>query len=205
MTRKIFFLIFPLFLLVFVSTANAQTATNAASKLKQQTQLTQEQKNAGVLKEIREEARVAIQAKKEEFKAKLQVIKDQKKRALAERINTKILEANKKQTEKFTDALNRLQGFLDKISKSAANQTVASDIAATQTAIDIVKTAVEAQAEKTYTMTITDDSALKLNVGVSVSQLRQDLMAIYKLVIDVKQAVQKLNTDKKEATSSAKL
>ena len=217
MTRKIFYLLLPVFLLVlFVSNANAQTATTGgaqttvdnASKLKQQMKLLQEQKK-DAMTQVRNEAKAMIQAKRDEFKTRMQTIKDQRKKLLVERIDTKLVLVNKNQTTRFTEVLGRLQGFLDKINKSAANQTVLSDIAAAQSAIDTAKSAVETQASKTYTMTITDDSTLKLNAGTTVSQLRLDLMAVYKLVIDAKQAVQKLHTDKsmikKEATGSAKL
>lgn len=216
MTRKLLFLLFPLLLLFFVSAANAQTATtgsaqtavDSATKLKQQMQLLQEQKKAAVT-QARDEAKAMVQAKREEFKTRLQTIKDQRKKTLVERIDAKIVEVNKNQTTRFTEVLSRLQTFLDKINKLITGTTVSADVTAAQTAIDEAKTAVEAQAAKSYTMTITDDTTLKLNAGTTVSQFRQDLVATYKLVIDAKQAVQKLNTDKalikKEASSSAKL
>jgi len=209
MTRKFLPFLLPLLLVVFfVSNANAQTATDSASRLKQQLQLIQEQKKAAMT-QARDDAKAMIQTKRDEFKAKLQVIKDQRRKTLVERIDAKLARVNKNQTERFTDVLSRLQGFLDKIGKSATSQTVLSDITSAQAAIDAAKTAVEAQAAKTYIIQITDDATLRLNVGTIISQFRQDLTATHKLVIDAKQAVQKLNADKsmmrKEATSSAKL
>ncbi len=217
MTRKLLAVLFPLLLLIFVSTANAETTTTgsalpttdtAALKLKQQMQFLEEQKKTAITK-IRDEEKVAIQAKRDEFKTRIQTIKDEKKKTLVERIDTKLAEVNKNQTTRFTEVLTRLQGFLDKIKQSTTATTVLADVTAAQSAIDEAKTTVDAQALKTYTMTITDDATLKLNAGTTVSQLRQDLMAVYKLVIDAKQAVQKLNTTKsmikKEATSSANL
>jgi hypothetical protein len=205
MTGKILslFLTF-LLLIILVSTANAQTSTttsssgtvNNASKLKEQMQLLQDQKIA------------AVSQARDEFKAKLQVIKDQRKKILVERIDAKLARVNKKQTERFSEVLTRLQGFLNNIKQSTTDTKVLADIAAAQTAIDAAKAAVDVQAAKTYIIQITDDATLRLNVGTTVSQFRQDLMATYKLVIDAKQAVQKLNTDKslmrKEATNSAK-
>ncbi len=216
MTRKIIYLILPLFLLVFVSTVNAQNTTtgsaqttvDTASKLKQQMQLLQEQKKAAMTK-VKEEAKAMVQAKRDEFKTRIQTIKDQKKKALVERIDAKLAQVNKNHTAKFTEVLTRLQAFLDKANESATGITVLADVASAQSAIDAAKIAVEAQAAKTYTMTITDDSALRANAGTTVSQLRLDLMAVHKLVVDAKQAVQKLKTDKvmmkKEATGSANL
>ncbi|MBF8249587.1 MAG: hypothetical protein HW400_188 [Candidatus Levybacteria bacterium] len=225
MTRKLLVLLFPLLLLVFASGANAETstsgiipttsalntqnATDAATKLKVQMRQLEEQKKTAVSK-IKEDAKVMIQAKRDEFKAKLQTIKDLRKKTLVERIDAKLAEVNKNHTTRFTEILVRLQGFLDKIKQSptATNSTVLADITAVQTAIDTAKTAVDTQAAKAYTIGITDETSLKINVGATVSQLRLDLMAVYKLVIDAKQAVQKLHSEKpkleKEATSSAK-
>lgn len=216
MTRKIIYLILPLLLLVFVPSVNAQNTTtgsaqttiDAATKLREQMKLIQEQKKAEI-KQIKDEAKVMIQAKREEFKASLLKIKDQKKKALVERIDAKIAEVNKNQTTRFTEALNRLQTFLDKISKSTTKTTVLVDTTAAQAAIDTAKAAVDIQGAKIYTMEIVDDVTLKLNAGTVVSQFRQDINAVYKLVVDVKQAIQKLNTErnviKREATSSANL
>jgi hypothetical protein len=219
MTRKLLVLFLTLLLLTFVSSANAQTTTtgsvpttttpvaiDAATKLKLQMQLVKDQK-----KEIVSETKSIIQAKKDEFKTKLQLIKDQKKKTLVENIDAKLTKVNGDYTIKFLDVVTRLQTFLEKIKQSTVDATAMTmtDIATAQTAIDTAKTAVEAQVEKSYTMNITDDSALKLNAGMIVSQFKQDLVAVYKLVLEAKQAVQKLDADKelikKEATSSAKL
>lgn len=161
----------------------------------------------------REATKAAFQAKREEFKIRLQTIKDQRKKLLVERIDAKIAEVNKNHTAKYTETLNRLQTFLDKFNNSATEAGKLSDvlanITAAQTAIDTARKAVDAQAAETYTMAITDDSTLKLNAGKTMSQFRHDLVAVHKLVIDAKQAVQKLNTDRKlikkekEATESA--
>lgn len=230
MSRKLPVLLLPLFLLFFASTANAQatttasaptanipavsvitnapTATDAATKLRLQMQLLEEQRRAAITK-VKEDARALAQAKRDEFKTKLQTIKDQKKQALVERIDAKIAEVNKNQTTRFLEVLVNLQGFLDKIKQSTTSATVVADITAAQTAIDTAKTAVDTQAAKNYTAAITDETTLKLNVGATVSQFRLDLVAVYRLVIDAKQAVQKLNIDKstikKEATSSVEL
>lgn len=217
MIRKLLSLLFAVILLVFASTVNAQTATtgsaqttaeNSTSKLKQQVQLLQEQRKTAVT-QARDDAKAMIQTKREEFKTRIQTIRDQKKKVLVQRIDAKLAKINEKHTSKFSEVLTRLQGFLDKIKQSTADTKVLGDAAAAQIAIDTAKTAVDIQADKAYTMVITDDIALKLNAGTTVSQLRQDLTAVHKLIVDAKQAVQKLNMDrkliKKEASKSAEL
>lgn len=212
------YLILPILLLFFVSSVNAETSnitatdsgeatTNAANKLKTQLQMIRVKTNDAIT-QAKEDTKALMQTRKEEFKTRIQTIKDQKKKVLVERIDAKIVEINKNHTAKFTEVLNRLQTFLDKI-KSTANTTALVDVVAAQASIDAAKSAVEVQAAKIYIMTITDDSTLRLNAGTATSQLRQDLMAVYKLIIDAKQAVLKLKTDKimmkKEATNSANL
>lgn len=188
MTQKLLFLIFPLLLLIFVSSADAQTATTRSAQAVQ--------KRTNVLQK-RDELKAIIQTKKDEFKTRIQTIKDQKKKALVERIDAKISRINEKQSSKFSETLSILQRFLDKIKSSTANTKVVADITAAQIALDAAKTTVEAQANKVYTMEITDDAALRLNAGKVVSQFRQDLSAAHKLITDAKQAIQKLNTDRK--------
>ncbi len=214
MTQKFLSLILPLVVLIFVSAANAQTTTQSAqtgdnaSKLNQQLQLIREQKKSAVT-QLRDEAKAAIAAKRDEFKTRVQTIKDQRKKVLVERIDAKLAKANKKQTGKFTEVLNRLQTFIDKAKESATDSGILAKITAAQTVIDSAWAAVNTKAAKSYTMMITDDATLKLNAGTVTSGLRQDLRDVYKLVIDAKQAVMKLKTDnammRKEATSSGKL
>lgn len=211
MTQKLLFLILPFFLLVFVSVAFAQTntGTDSATRLKQQRQELQAQKKAAIsqIKEAvnakREAAKEAVKTKREEFKTKLKTIRDEKKKVLVERIDTKLANANAKHTDRFAQVLSNLQAILDKISEDV-------DKTEAQAAIDAAKLAVENQAAKTYTITISTETALRSDVGAAVSQLRLDLSATHKLVVDAKQAVQALRKDnnaimKKEASDSANL
>lgn len=208
--------LFVIFLFVFLfslffSNASAQTATNdAASRLKDQMQLIKDQKLGKVelrqqIKESvsakREAVKEAVAAKREEFKAKLQTIRDEKKKELVTRIDTKLMNVNIKHTDRFTQVISNLKTVLDKIGGDV-------DKTEAQTAIDTAKAAVETQAAKTYLITISTETALRSDVGAVTSQLRLDLMATHKLVINAKQSVQALRRDaqmKKEATRSANL
>jgi hypothetical protein len=149
------------------------------------------QKNAAITK-IQDNMAAMIQAKRVEFNAKLQTIKDSNRKSLVERINSRLAEINKNQTDRYNVILGELQSFLDKISSSATPTASLANITNAQNAIDIAKSAVSAQAQKTYIMTITDDTTLKQNAAAIVSQFRQDITSIYKLVVDAKQAVQGL-------------
>ena len=215
MARKLLILLFSFLSIVFVSSVNAQTATtgsipttvNSTAKLGPQVKLLPIQRKTAT--QAGEDLKNLIQAKRDEFKLKLQTIKDKRKQALVERIDARIAEINKNQTLRFIQTLYTIQTFLNKVGQSATGTATLVNITAAQAAIYTAKTAVAAQAAKSYVITITDDSTLKINVGTTVSQFRQDLVTVYKLVVDAKQAVQKLYTNKeiikKEATGSAKL
>lgn len=188
---------------LFPSFVNAQilTSTNSASSLKQRIK--------DIVQIKSEETKQTLKLKRDEFKAGIQTIKDQRKKLLVERIDTKIAELNKKSTDGFSEVLAGLQTFIDKISQSTNDEKVLADIKVAQTAIDTAVVAVASQSAKTYTIQITTEQNLRINVGTTMSQFRQDLMATHKLVVDAKQAVQALNKDrvimKKEATRSANL
>lgn len=218
--KLIVFSLVVLLFILFPSNANSQTATNAASRLKEQIQLLKDQEQTAVSQikkgkrvELGQQIKETVQAKKEavkeavatkkgEFKVKLQAIKDRKKKALVERIDTKLANINTKHTDRFTQVISNLQLLLDKISQDV-------DITEAQVAIDTAQAAVANQAAKTYIITISTEIALRSDVGTVVSQLRQDLKATHKLVVDAKQAVQTLRENnaiiKKEATSPANL
>lgn len=217
MTRKLLVLLFPLLLIVFVPNAIAQTATTESAKttsiskeikLKQQMQLIQDQKNAAVA-QAKKEAKALVETKRTEFNTRILAIKDQAKKALTERIDSRIMEVNKNQTTKFIDVLNKLQAFVDRANTTASDTAKLKNITTAQNLINSARDAVTAQAEKSYIMTVTDDATLKVNAGTTVSQFKHDLLAVHKLVVDAKLAVQKLFINhemiRKEATGSAKL
>ena len=204
-----------IFLLVALlpSFVNAQTS-NLPSRLKQKVKdndsiIRKEGRISRKVSQIKEGTKAIVQAKRDEFKTRIQTIKDEKKKALVARIDGKLSEVNIKHTDRFSQVLTKLQTHLDKISQTAKDKKVLADVGIAQASIDAAETAVANQAAKTYTIQITTETALRLNVGTTTSQLRQDLMSTHKLVVDAKQAVQALNKDnviiKKEPASSANL
>lgn len=180
----------------------AQTATTP-SNLKQNLMDIRKERQEAVKK-----IQAQIQTLRDQFKQRLTSIKDARKRSVVERLDRKIEEMNIKHTERFSDTLNKLQALLDKTSSTATDQKLLDNIKIAQTAIDTANTAVANQASKVYIIQISEAN-LKLNVGATVSQFRLDLMQVHKLVVEAKQAVQKLNPIKniteKEATKSGSL
>lgn len=202
-------LAFALPLIIATSNASAVDTASSAPKLRDQIKRTiQEQKREAVTK-IKDDARIAIKARQEEFKAKIQTIKDLKKKTILENVSIKLAEVNKRNTDKFSEFLTKLQSALDKIQTVATDPKIITNISIAQTAIDTAKAAVVAQAANDYTIQVTSETVLKVNANSAISQLRKDLSATHKLVVDAKQATQLTRIDKimikKEATGSANL
>jgi hypothetical protein len=178
-----------------LTNGTTRISTDAATKLKDQRKLLQEQKGA------------AIAQARAKFEAGLKEMKDQKKKAIVEKIDAKIAEINAKQTTRYQQVLDKLQMILDKEAKTASGTAMLEKIENAQTAIDDAKTAVVSQAAKIYTIAIGTDETIKLNVGTIVSQFRQDLQAVYKKVMNAKIAEQPIrmmiDIKEKRATGAA--
>lgn len=152
------------------------------------------------LAEKREEASKAAKAGRDAFKSKLATIRDEKKKTIVERTNTRLDEINKRRTDHMAEFLARLETVVGKIesriSKSKKNgkdtSSAESALTTAKTAIETAKKAVETQAGKTYPIEITDEAGLKNVVGTATKTLETDLRATRKAVVDAKQAVQKV-------------
>ena len=135
----------------------------------------------------------AIAARKEtraEFQEKLNKLKDEKKKIVVDRLNTKIAESNTKATGKMKEALAKFTIHLTRLQERSANLKAAGKdtanldrlITTATTAVATAITAVEAQAAKIYTLTITNDVTVKAEVGKTTSQFRLDIQAAHKTV-----------------------
>jgi len=148
-------------------------------------------------RERRQETREAIQARREELKQRLGTLRDQRKRTIIERIDTRMASINKKSIARLSGVLERIQSILNKIIEKAGiikakgGDTTALDSATAfaQIAIDNAKSVVASQSAMVYVIQIASESALRENVGSSVSELRLDLRDAHKAVVDAKQAV----------------
>lgn len=148
---------------------------------------------------VREEFKQARADSRAEFKEKLAALKDEHKKEIVEKLDTRFANVNKKATDRFLETLDKLTEILSKIqtkateAKTAGKDTTEAQtaITAAQTAITSAKTAVTTQAGKTYTITISTEDKLRMDVGTTVSALHADLRTVHKLVTDAKQAVVK--------------
>lgn len=186
------------------SFAFAQTATDTPGINPQRGKdglrgLAEQRKN--LRQDIREKRRETIERfreKKQEFKERLLGIRDERRRAIVERVSDRIDSMNERYVDLFSQALDRLQLILDEIDgqiltlestgldtgevKNAANSA--------QSAINVAKAALSAQAGKEYVIQIaTDEVVLKASVGKTMSQFRRDIRDLHKKVVDARQAV----------------
>ena len=145
----------------------------------------------------------ARQEARAEYQAKLAKIKDERKKAIVDKIDNRITTTNKNVTDRMTLALEKLTSYLTRITertsalKAAGTNTASAEsaIITAQTAITTAKTAVAAQAIKQYVITLGEESTLKSTIGTTISQFRQDLAATHKTVQDAKFAVVKAQVE----------
>lgn len=150
-----------------------------------------------LIAENKTEAIQRFKNKRDDLKARIREIKDEKKKALAERIDAKITRINANRTEQMTKYIERMKELLGKIqaksdeAKNAGKNTttVEAAIKAAQAALDKSAAAVATQAGKQYVATITSEATLKNNFGSVARQLEADLKTVRQTLIDAQKAV----------------
>lgn len=136
--------------------------------------------------------------KVEERKAKIQAKLNERKTKIVEKLQEKMIKINEKRTGQMLAHLDRLGKILDKIQARAAKaktngkDTASVDtlIATARTSIVTAKTAVEAQQDKTYQITVTSEGQARNEVGATSKLLQTDLQTVRNLVKAAKDAVQ---------------
>lgn len=130
-----------------------------------------------------------------ELKARLQTFKDKKKAEITERVSNNLNKINKNRTDHFLKFLDKVVGVLNKL-ETRVNGAVGKDttsakaaIADARASLASAKAAVQAQAAKDYTITVSSETKVRSDVTLVRDRLHQDLQAIRKQVVDVKQSV----------------
>jgi hypothetical protein len=152
---------------------------------------------ADAIEASREAAKQEFEDHKQEFRQKLTLIKDTRKQAVVDKLNTNCQNINEKRTDKMTRMLEKLSTILTNVSNRSASASAAgketasveSAITTAQTAIADAQDAVTAQAGTTCTITITTEKNLKTDVGKVISGLQQDLKTVHEQVIAARKAV----------------
>ena len=146
----------------------------------------------------REEVKNKAEAKRAELKTKLQVIKNEKKQKIVLNISDKITEMNVKATDRLSILLGNIDKILavikDKTDQISTNNdkdttTVKTKISAATDLIVKAKADIEAQAGKTYTINVTDESTLRANVKATRDEFQSDIKSVQASVKDAHEAV----------------
>ncbi|MBI2019359.1 hypothetical protein HYS95_01660 [Candidatus Daviesbacteria bacterium] len=131
------------------------------------------------------------------LKARLEQFKDQKKAAIAERVNINLNKINQNQTAQMQKHLGVISNVLDKL-EARVNQgtpdvkdpaTARAAIADARSAIASASAAVTEQTQKDYTITVTSEAKVRTDAQVQRQQLHGDLKAVRQQVITAKQSV----------------
>ena len=187
--------------------APTTTTTRTTTSLKQVVRPTLQTMKAEAV-----DAKQAMMSKaKEAFRAKLAEIKDEKKRLTVENLDTRIATVNENRTTQMADNLTKLSEILDRIAAKATAaktagqdaKTIDSDLTAARTALTSAQTAVTAQAAKTYTITITKETALKTNVMTTLALFRKDIQAVHKKVLTAREGARVAAIDLEKLKKSA--
>jgi len=140
-----------------------------------------------------------IEARREELKQKLATIRDERKKQTTERIGAELQKLNERITAHFSNVLEKIENALERVNsradKAEANnrdvRAVRTAISEAETAITDARTAASAQAGKVYTLEVTTEDALRVDVGRARQTLHTDLSAVREKVKAAHEAVRK--------------
>jgi hypothetical protein len=140
--------------------------------------------------EIKQQAR-------RDFKSALNTIKDQKKKAIVENIDTKIAQINTLRTQQMLNRVNQLELVLTHIATKEAELSsqrkdtslLKVDITNATEALDTAKQALTAQSQKDYVIDITTEEKLGPSVKDTLKQFRTDLKGVFADVVMAKEKI----------------
>lgn len=132
-----------------------------------------------------------------ELKAKIETIKDQRKKTIINNLSEKMALVNQRRTTFWKNVLTKLSQILARAKtktselKAAGKDTSAVDaaIVSADTAIKNAQAAIDAQAGKSYLFNFTTEAALKTNIGQAISGEQADLQSVKKSVDEAHKAV----------------
>jgi len=151
---------------------------------------------------------------KQQMQAKIQQIKDENKKRIAQNLVSQMERINKRLSEDDLKYLNTIEKVLNKIEERVKNSTttdatITSKISELKTKIAALRSKIEAQAQKEYLVQIQTETKLreayqttKKELMSDHKNLRQELQALKKEVRDLFLKIKPTNTTTTNATSS---
>ena len=170
-----------------------KTASNAAMSELRRTRKAE-------IEKLRLENKSEMAAKKAEFEEQLKTLKDETKKQIAEKISERLTTSNTNATNRMFEVIDKLNEIMLKIESKIENaKTNGIDTTIQDAGVQNAKSAIQAasdaiteQAAKEYIITVGDDTTLRSDVEIIVSQQKQDLRTTYELVRSARQAVRQV-------------
>lgn len=131
------------------------------------------------------------------LKVKLQSFRDKKKATAAARISENLNKINQNQTAAMQKFLDLMWGILDKLENRINRSTpdikdptsARAAVVSARTAIASASAAIDAQAQKDYTLQVTSENKVKADAGTMRNNVHRDILALRKTIANTKQAV----------------
>ena len=150
-----------------------------------------------MMSEQREKTKTRIAEKQKMLRERLATIQEERKRTIVQNIDKRLDALNEQKTTQYAKALDQMDAVLgrieERITRVEAQERSAGTVAAAVTdaknAIAAARSAVAAQAGKTYVITITTDAKLKDDVTKAREALKTDLTAVFASVKEARDAV----------------
>ena len=138
------------------------------------------------LETIKEEAKAEMTTAKNNFKVSLDKIKNQTKRTSTEKIINTIQELNTKWTNNLSDKITQIENVLVSVKSRIAKaedkgldvSSLAEKVAKAETAISIARESILSQTKKVYEVTITDETTLKVQMKDLKDTFSKDIKAV---------------------------
>ena len=137
-----------------------------------------------------------------EFRTRLSTIRDEKKKAIVDRTDKRIVEINANRTSIMTRHLTKIEETLNKIETRALEvekkgkdiSAVRAAIVTASTAIASAESAIATQAAKTYVINVTTEDSLGSAVSSTRMAFAKDLQAAHQSVVTARKSVRDVLT-----------
>src|SRR3989338_6751045 len=157
------------------------------------------------LQERRDEMKEKMEEQREKMKERLAAFKNKTKAAIAERIADSLNKLNERLTNHFANQIDKMEEIMVGVAAGDVDGDGTADITAANQAIADADAAVSVQASKNYTVAVSTEANVKVDVGVARQQLHDDLKAVEEKVKAAREAVRKAasHVDKPAASANA--
>lgn len=127
------------------------------------------------------------------LKLKIKKFKDEKRAELAQKLSNNLNELNKKKITEFTRHIEQLSNILTKI-EAKTNEASSTAISTAKSAIQSAQDAIDIQSGKDYTITITSEEKVGVDVKAKRDQLNVDLKSVQQKILDARKAIVEVHT-----------